>query len=174
MNKRPTGISILAVLYLLGSLVLLAFQLILADPLSSAVEPLGVSNLYAMVAIGFLGVFGIVAAVGMWTGKKWGWWLGALYLFYSVFRNANTLWIIPDIVREFGEPEGGVTRYYIKHGGRIIVGSLLILYFFKFNVVKYFQVDGVGPWKRFFLLIVMTIGIVAVLVIAKLYTTNGG
>ena len=174
MNKRPVGVSILAVLYVTGGLGTLAIQILFSSSLLGAAEFLGVSSLLTMVHFAFLGALGLAAGIGMWTGRKWGWWLGALYLLYSIARDTNALFTISDLVREYGEPEAGATRIYVKHAGRIIVNSLLILYFFKSNVVEYFQVAGIGTRKRFLALVGTTIGIVAIFAVGSLLASAGG
>ena len=165
MKERPIGISILSVLYILGGLAILVMQLFLSGAISEGMESIGISGLYSLFAIGFLGFLGLSAGIGMWTGKRWGWYLGTFYLLYSVARSTNAILMIPSLVEQFGAPEGGVDKYYIKYGGRIFFHSLLTLYFFKGNVVEFFGVGNTNPWKRFgilfgatvFFLIVMTI-----------------
>ncbi len=102
--------------------------------LSQVFSQQGFSSILAAISILFLGILGLAGGIGMWSGKKWGWWLGAFYLTYSVARNLNALIMIPEIVEQFGVPESGLTKYYIKHGGRVIIHSFLVLYFFNSNV----------------------------------------
>jgi hypothetical protein len=83
----------------------------------------------------------------MWLGKTWGWWLGTFYYVYSIFRNANALITIPALVEQFGEPTRGAEYYYVKHGTRIIIHFFLILYFYKGNVVNYFNLGEYPKWK---------------------------
>lgn len=158
-KDRPTGISILAVLYLIGGASVLAAQIFLSGLITKGASAIGVSNVHAMLGFAFLGTIGVVSAIGMWTGKKWGWWLGAFYLFYSVARNAEAFLMIPTLLESLGMPEGGVTKHYVKHGGRVIIHSLLILYFFKSSVVDYFGVGAMGPWRRFSILLAATIAV---------------
>ncbi len=110
-----------------------------------------------MVAILFLGVVALAAGIGMWRGKSWGWWLGAFYLMYSVARNISAIVTLPIIVGQFELPEAELAENYIKYAGRIVIHSLLVLYFFKANVEAYFNVDHINAWRRFFTLLVATV-----------------
>ena len=159
--SRPLGVSLLAALYFLGSVFLLGIAVLGAGSMASATEELGVSGLQLAIGIGFLGALGIAAGVGMWMGKRWGWWLGAFYLFYSIARNANALLTLPALVEQIGPPEGGVAKYQFRYGGRIVFAALFLLYFFKANVVAWFGVDTMPAWKRVALLTGATIGIAA-------------
>jgi hypothetical protein len=164
----------LATLNLLESLVLLALQIFLPGSLSSGMESIDISSPYVMTVISFLGVFGLATGIGMWTGKKWGWWLSALYLSCGVAMDIVVLLTVPERVQDLSEPEGGAAQYYVEHVRRIIVYSLLILYFFKSNVVEYFQLGGGSSWKRLFLLVGVTAGIMVIFAVGSLFANAGG
>jgi len=174
MKKRPVGISIPAILNVTGCLGTFAVQILFSGVLSRVSESLGVSTLLTMVHLAFLDALGVAAGIGMWTGRKWAWWLGVLLLSYVIARNTNALFVISDVVREYGEPEAGATRFYVKHVGRIIVNSLVILYFFKSNVVGYFQVAGIRTRKRFLVVVGTPIGIVAIFAVGPLLGSAAG
>src|SRR5262245_56621012 len=149
---RPVGISLLAALYILSSLLLIGIALLGPGSTTTEMDKLGVSMVQIVIGSVFVGALGLAAGVGMWTGKRWGWWLGAFYLFYSIARNANALRMLPDIAERFGANEAGVAKHGFRFGGRIVVSSLLILYFFKSNVVTWFGVGAMPGWKRVALL----------------------
>jgi hypothetical protein len=166
--KRPIGITILALLYLLGGVAILVMQVVLWNKIGEGLESIGMSSTIGTAAIIFLGVLDIGAAIGMLMGKQWGWWAGAFCLFYSVARNLNTLVSIPSIMEQHGGPDGGMERLYVKYAGRVIIHSLLALYFFKANVVEYFRVGQLVAWKRFTILLVATIGIMGLFLLLQL------
>jgi hypothetical protein len=173
MRKRPIGISILAVLYIIGGIGVLGIQLFMGGVLTQAFNLIGISSISAVISLLFLGILGLAAGIGMWLGKKWGWWLGAFYLMYSVARNINALIIIPNLVEQFGTPESGLAKYYIKHCGRIILHSLLVLYFFKSNVEVYFQVENLNVWKRFLKLFGATITAMGAAIVSSILSRGG-
>jgi hypothetical protein len=173
MQKRPVGITILAVLYIIGGVGIFAVQLFMGGAISQVFDLFGISSMLAVVAILFLGGSALAAGVGMLLGKKWAWWLGAFYLMYAVARNINAIIMIPTLLEQFGTPEAGVAKYYIKHGGRIIIHSLLVLYFFKSNVEAYFQVENVNAWMRVFKLIGATVTIMGAAIVSSILSRGG-
>ena len=165
---RPIGISVLAVLYFLGGLLALGIVVLGPGSMPAEFEELGVSGLLIAIRIIFWCALGIAAGVGMWTRKRWGWWLGAFWLFYSIARNVNALLMLPGLVEQFGAQEVDVAKYQLRFAGRIAVSALLILYFFKSNVVAWFGVGATPGWKRVALLAGATIGILALFAAASL------
>ncbi|TVY08217.1 hypothetical protein FPZ49_20160 [Paenibacillus cremeus] len=86
---RPGVVSFFAVLMIISGVVLLVTQLLAVSQLNKASELIGVTNSFFQAAISFLGLLGIIGGVGMWFGKKWGWWaVGINYVKYGL----RTLW----------------------------------------------------------------------------------
>ncbi len=158
--KRPVGITILAVLYLIGGVAVLGLQLAMAPKLIAGFERSGIPAIQAHVALGFLGMLGVAGGVGMIRGKPWGWWLGAFYLTYSVARSAHALLLLPRIAAQFNASADLLAPHYVKFGGRIVVHSLICWYFFTSGVEEFFAVAGTPRWKRLVLLIAATLGVV--------------
>jgi len=148
MQKRPIGITILSLLGVIGGLSLLIFSFFLAESLASATELTGISSIAMRANMAILGSWGLVSGIGMWKGRKWGWWLGATYISYSVLRNANALLTISDISSQFPDQDIDTTKYYIKHTGRVIFHSLIACYYFKGNVLDFFRIGSGKRWKR--------------------------
>ena len=146
--KRPVGISILSILYFLSGLALLVIQIGWATQLSKGFESVGFSAIVAQAGVGFLALLGLGAGFGMWTAKRWGWWLGSFYLTYSVARNVSALIALPGLLESAGAVAGEGTKHYIKFGGRIVFHSLICWYFFTPRVEQYFQVTDVSRKKR--------------------------
>lgn len=166
--KRPVGITILATLNLIGGVAILAMQVVLAVRMTDAIEGVGISPIQAHVALAFLGALGLVAGVGMLLGRRWGWWLGAFYLTYSVARNTNALISLPDLAEQFGVPPEKAVTHFVKFGGRVIIHSLLCWYFFTPKVEAYFQVGAVGRWKRLAALVGATIAVLGAFLVSSL------
>ena len=75
MRARPLGITILAILHLVGGAVLCAVTVPLVSKLGAlqgALRSAGSSVVLLAVSTVFLGVLGFSAGVGMWLGKKVG------------------------------------------------------------------------------------------------------
>lgn len=159
--KRPAGITILALLYFVGGIVILGLQVVFHRQLAAGFDSIGVSATVAYLGVLFLAAIGIAAGIGMWLGKGWGWWLGAFYLTYSVARSISALLSLPGLIELHGEPSGGAWRYYFKFGGRVVVHSLICWYFFTPKVEEYFRATEFSRKKRLTGLVVATAGISA-------------
>lgn len=100
-SSRPTGISILAILDLIGGIFLAFVGIVVAAATSSGVlSSLGYSG-YANLAgalevvgglFAVLGVIAILAGWGMWTGRAWAWTLAVvLYVLGALFSLISLL-----------------------------------------------------------------------------------
>ncbi len=156
--SRPVGIAILAWLGMIGGvigsigMVVLMFVIPHVPEVSDALRMSGATLLLAGVVVVFILVLGFVSGLGMWMGKRWGWFAGSFYYMYSVVRNINGALVIPGIVESVGledlaEMSHGPGYYYVKHGLRAIVHGLIYLYFFKQNVRDYFLIGEAKKLK---------------------------
>jgi len=154
--KRPSGITFLAVLYMLGALLVLGLQVFTWQRTLQAVAELGSVVVYAYLSAAIFAILQLVASIGMWQGKRWGWWLGALVLFLVVARAINALVAIPVLLQQVGPPETGLALEVIKYAGRAILYGFLIRYFFTDGVEAYFDVAAIPGRKRFAYLVGVT------------------
>ncbi|MNE83862.1 hypothetical protein D3C80_1807170 [compost metagenome] len=69
------GLSLVAILLVLGGAGLLIIQLIAFSKLEEMSSLINVSNYVLQGAFVFVGLLGVAAGVGTWIGAKWGWWL---------------------------------------------------------------------------------------------------
>ncbi|MEW9697775.1 hypothetical protein [Paenibacillus sp. SI8] len=144
---RPAGVSLLAVLLAIGGVILLGTQLLAFSKLNEASTLIGVSSYFFQAAIGFLGLIGIAAAVGMWLGKKWGWWLALFYFAYAVTRNINVLISISSIYGQYSMPTNQITMNYIKYGIRALWNCFLLFYLCRETASTYFRTLETKKWK---------------------------
>jgi hypothetical protein len=156
---RPIGVTILALLMAISGLGLLILQLIAFSVLNEASSLVGVTNTFFQAAIGFLGFLGVAGGVGMWLGKKWGWWLALFYFAYAITRNVNALLSISDISDQYGALEQSLTSYYIKYGIRILWNVLLLYFMCRENVMSYFNTTETKKWKALLIVFVVCIAI---------------
>lgn len=153
--KRPTFISILAFFQFLGGIGL--FLLLITSDMTPLASILNISNVNMFIPISILGVMSLGAAIGMWKGKRWGWYLGAIVFCYAIFRNGYALSQVigmSNIIETSGE---STDSYFIKYVGRVIINGLVLLYFFKANVIEYFQVTNLRDWKKVGIVVGVTI-----------------
>ncbi|HTU27567.1 MAG TPA: hypothetical protein VMF30_19310 [Pirellulales bacterium] len=169
MNKRPIGISILAVLHVIGGVVLVGLLLLLVakfENLSPLAADLGVSAPMFVASIVLLTLLTFAAGIGMWRGARWGWWTGAFYYLYSIVRHAGAIWLVYRLRDTLaGLPGGSETAHkqMIKFAGRIIVSALIFAYFFKPSVLAYFRLEQFGRAKAIGILAAVTLAVYALL-----------
>lgn len=158
--ERPAGITILSGLYFLGGTAIIIMLLIFSGD-TKPVDNSGMSLSANAIKANFflLGIWSIAAADGQWTGKKWGWWLGSMYLVYSVFRSANAIRIISDLAEQIDVSNKNFTLSYIKYSGRIIFHSLITLYYFDSDVLAYFGLPQERKWMRFAQMAASSLGV---------------
>lgn len=150
MEQRPIGITIISVLCIISGTGMFVMQLFIDESFVEIISELNIDNFTMIFSIILLASLALIGGIGMLLGKKWGWWVGAFYLIYAVFRYLNVLVQIPlfEIQYEVGSAE--TTQYYTKYIGRIITNSLLYLYFFKSNVLSYFNLGEIRKRKVVF------------------------
>ena len=93
MSSRPTPVTVAAILMVLISLVGLPGALLIP----------GSEGVPAVVIYGdiVLGIVGIVAAVGLWMLKKWGWWLTIVVSVLNLLSAAPGVAFAPGAVNIF-------------------------------------------------------------------------
>ncbi len=162
MNNRPVGVSILAVLHLVGGVLLLGAQVLLLqnlDHVSQGINVVGIPPILLVVGVMLLAGIALASGIGMWLGTRWGWWCATFYYVHSIARNANALLMLSNFADELAGGSRGPGYYYAKFGGRVIMHFLLLMYFFKSNVLQYFGMDEVHKEKAVGKLITVTAAI---------------
>jgi hypothetical protein len=144
---RPAGVSLLAILIGLGGGALLITQLLVFNKLSEASSALGISTMLLQGGIGFLGLLGLAASVGMWLGKKWGWWLALFYFAYAVSRNVNVMISIASLTEQWGIPSQGIGMTYAKYGIRVLWNGSLLFYLCRESATTFFGTTETKKWK---------------------------
>ena len=94
--KRPLGVTVLAILAVLGGILLLfsgigigsSPTLFTSMPNMAYLAPIA-ADLGIVFII--LGLIALVSAYGLWTGKKWGWWITIIISALGVLLNLISL-----------------------------------------------------------------------------------
>lgn len=110
----------------------------------------------------FLAGIAIASGIGMWLGRRWGWWVATFYYVYGIARAANGLFTVMAIEGDWEASARGPEYYYIKFAGRILVHLLILLYFFKPNVLEYFGTTDVHRGKAIGKLVTVTAVLAAI------------
>jgi hypothetical protein len=160
LSRRPVGVSILSVLTGIMSLVLLIlFVVLLVNwrennewALQRRMAP---SILWFCTSTSV--VLAFFAAIGMWRGHKWGWWITCSML---------TLFVIGDFGRaatttpSLGAPS--FTVFFIVRG---IILAAVLAYWLRTRVRKYFHVEQTSRIKAIVLSALCGIGITAMITV---------
>lgn len=147
MQKRPLGITILSILSILSGLGVLILQILYNETLVQLMNEFEFSSMILVISVTFLALTSLISGVGMFLGKKWGWWLGAFCIIYAIIRNANALISIFNMTDYIESSTKGLKYYLTKHIGRIITNGLVFTYFFKNNVMEYFRIKHYSKYK---------------------------
>lgn len=160
LNKRPTGISILSVLSIIGGLGIIILQVVYSKNTGDSLSGLDISTTSIIVTLFLYAVLAIVLGVGMWLGKSWAWWLAIFYYAHTVLRHANALYLIYNLPDQMLESSRGLSYYLTKESSRIITNGFVFFYLFRNNVVAYFRVESIDKKKA-----IMKVSSVAIIVI---------
>jgi hypothetical protein len=131
--KRPTGVTIIAILNIISGIIMLIGGVALVaigSVLPGALEE-GMSGMPAEMAGAFgvamggiilaLAIFSFVVAYGLWSGKGWAWTLTVVLSIISIALNAISL---------AGGNFGGVIS--------IIISAVILYYLYRPHVKAYF------------------------------------
>lgn len=122
-RERPFGVTVLAILEIIGGLILMGTGIIFfgAAGMVGVVPFAGWAFAWMFIAVAIvlviLGLFAFVIAYGLWTGKGWAWTL------------ALVLSIIGIIIGIFSLPGGIIT---------IIINAIIIYYLTRPHVKAFF------------------------------------
>jgi hypothetical protein len=110
------------------------------------------SSILAQGATLFLLIIALAAGIGMWSGKKWGWWLGSLDQLNSALSNASAMLIIPHLLDRVGVSSAVLADQISQIGIKAALHSVLLLYLFLGSIIEFFQVGDVAALKRLLIL----------------------
>ncbi len=129
-GNRPTGISVLAVLTVLGSLAgLYNGSLYLSG--GEYLTSLGVTGydlfFYAEGVVGIVfAIWGLLVGYSFWTAKPWGWTSGVAYTIVGLVNGVIIVAVLP-----YGNVVAGIAIGFI-------IDLIVLVYLFRGNVKAYF------------------------------------
>jgi hypothetical protein len=166
MNDRPLGVSILAVLHILGglgSIVVGLFLLSRYSQISSNLNSVGISMLAIAFGVVFLIGLMLASGIGMSLGTRWGWWCTTFAYIYDIASNINVLVTNMVLGDELTRSARGPEFYILRSIVRTALALAILLYFFKPHIQEYFGVEDIHKGKAIGLLIGATVLVVAVM-----------
>lgn len=112
-GNRPTGISILAILEMLGGVVAIIAGLFIAVAASGMLGGLG--SIVGIIAV-ISGVFALAVGYGFWTGAKWSWWLAVIIYALGIISSLASV-VVGSVFSVIGLIIDALLLYYITRPG---------------------------------------------------------
>lgn len=149
--EPPFGILVLAVLSMLGGFIYLVeagFMFMVGPmPFLSTNGALVISRSLPW-GILLLAMLGTGAAIGIWQGKTWGWWMGAIQYVYGVANNMTLLAWVLTTTSALGSVSHNPDFYFVRSGVGLVFSVVCLLYLFRENVLAYFGFSQVSHVTR--------------------------
>ena len=145
-RRRPIGTVLLAIPLLLYGIGLTGggtIQFVEHWRKGEVPSPTGGAGL---AHLGLLAIAMVVAAVGLFSGRRWGWW-AALAFFYFGFMS----FVIFTIIRDGLDQQDPFKK--------AVIAAIFVLYWFylrKATVLAYFDQVGLGRWRLHICLLVLS------------------
>lgn len=142
MEDRPIGVTILAVLHLLGGAgMLCVIPMMLSvdqQQAAEALDPLGASMGMMIASALLLMGLNLATGIGLFSRAPWGWRLGTFFCVFTIARSLNAMFTLAELQGDFILPGDRLELQFIKFGGRIVINGLLLMYYFRENVLDWF------------------------------------
>lgn len=157
MKKRPVFITIIAILSVISGISILIIQF--ASNFGSRLN--GIYSQFELTAIvlvfSFLALVYIISGIGILLRKKWGWFFGGYMYAFNICR-----YIIGVVSAYVLYPEIAKSSKVTEVVGRVIISSLVLMYFFSDGILEYFDLDITK--KRYYLIRVIAAAVLTIVV----------
>lgn len=145
--SRPGGVTVLAVFQVLSGVLVIGLALVGREALLGGANALGLFSEQEVAISVLVGLSRIAAGIGMWTGKRWGWWLAAFTYLYALLTNTATALLMPALVETYGEPTRGVWYTTAREVADVVWGVVILIYWFRASVLDYFDLLDMSKVK---------------------------
>ena len=140
MEKRPAGITIISFIYLLvAALGLMANFSFTGEHWFSTVTMLILA----------------VTSVAFFLRQQWAWWVIGTMTMFSIAVNIPQLLLVV----EHTDKIPNVQKYYLKHGGKLVIQSLILFFLFSQPVIDFFAFKNIKKSKQFLILTAAAAGL---------------
>jgi hypothetical protein len=154
--QRPLGITLLMVLHLIMGLVLVGTQAwALSNPeeITQRLNAAGIPYLLVLAGATIISVTALASGVGMVMGARWGWWFTAFYYVYSIVRNLGALVTVHGMTQQLESEGTDPTKFYGKYLSRAAISTLILLYLYRANVLRFFRLESMNKFGAFLYLL---------------------
>ena len=156
--NRPSGITLLSVLWIFGGFLAIGVLALMPRRLWEGFQRIGYSELRVYLYFGTLSLVSLGGGIGMLSGRRWGWWLVLVSMAYSFGKDAFVLEQTPSLVEHLNLPAQKAAAQYGKVGMRLAINALLFWYFFTDTVDTYFNFASGSRLRRFRILFSIAAG----------------
>ena len=165
--RRPLGVSILAVLTgVLGLILLAAFIVLLMNWREN--NEFAINRRLAPSIFWFFTGLSVVLAfatsIGMWQGRKWGWWLACTGFVLFVIQNVGSV-ILVNLSSNASSIAAFLSVDSLKFLVRGIIFVGILAYWLRRSVQRYFDLEKIGRIKAVVLAAVSGIRITLVITV---------
>jgi len=165
--RRPIGVTILSFLTgVLGLVLLAAFVVLIMNRHENNEWALkrGTAPSLFWLLTGLSVLMAFVASIGMWRGTKWGWWISCCGLVFFLIQNLGLA-----VTANLSDGAPSVTTFAsvdsLKYVVRAIVFAIVLAYWLRTSVRKYFHVEKTSRIKAVALVTVCGIGITTIITV---------
>jgi hypothetical protein len=143
--RRPPIVIILAALHVIIGIVCIISSMITLQ------RGLSLGQLTILLDSIPLGVLGIISAIGLWMGRRWGWFAAAFLYAYGILGYFQYAFQIPAYV----EQQMSISNpYYYREIVYLILFSVMSLLLWKKEIQDFYNVKNIPSFKK----IIMVIG----------------
>jgi hypothetical protein len=145
-DKRPRGISILAIVLTISGAGSLLLVLIVASGLMTQYDPsrVPVSPVVLVWWAMYMGALWVGAGIGLWKRRVWGWWTATIAILNSAAGALLVLilmWSNGDLLAAAGMNSDRLVFYNTKYVGRFMFGSYIYTLMYSKRVLAYFRIE---------------------------------
>lgn len=128
-------------------------------------DTLGITESSAAIEFTFLSLYYIALAIGLWSGRSWGWWIAGIFCIYrSVVRIKGLLLLFPWF-RSIGLSDVDTSKYITKGIVNLLFYACCLFYLHRPGIIQHFDVFVVSIKSGIFKMILISLAILLCMVI---------
>lgn len=167
MGDRPVGLTVLAVLHLLGGLFLCALTMLLGGMATAMGPALGVAKVIIVLSMLIVVIVPLASAVGIFIGERWGWWVSAYFYVHAISQNLQRIFLAGDVGAALGVQIDQAENLRVV-AVRSLISVLILMYLFQPKVLDYFNIVHDSRWKSLGILVGVHVALVIFVTIVNL------
>lgn len=146
IKRKPVFINVISTINIIGAVFIFYSLIIHSEQWINSSKKAGLENFDLHFSYGTIALLGILSGVGMFFGRKWGWWLGSFYYIDCGIRNLSRIILSPIVMKQLNII-GNFSYYFLRDGVKAVFCIFVIIYLFKKNVLEYFGLYRKSKFK---------------------------